>query len=120
MLPRTNRLPAPHISRVMKYGKRVVGNGVTLIYRIKNKELRIKEREEKRFVFIVSTKVDKRATVRNRMRRLMSESVRHVLPGMTINVDGVMIGSRGLIDCTQAEVEIIVQDLFQRAKLLKA
>ncbi len=116
MLSRPQRLPSPEISRVMKSGTRIVGGGITLIYRfVPQGGIPL---AKPRFTFIVSTKVDKRATVRNRLRRLMSESVRHLMDSIQ-SVDGVFIGGKQLIGRTQAEVETIVHDLLQKANLLK-
>ena len=98
----------------MKYGSRIAGNGVTLIYLIKGQET-INSKHLSRFAFIVSTKIDKRAVVRNRIRRLMSESVRHHFGDIVPGVDGVMIGSKSLIGLTQTQVEAIVLDLLQQA-----
>ena len=60
----------------MHSGTRITGGGIVLIA-LNN------ETDVSRFAFIVSTKIDKRATVRNRIRRLMSESVRLFLPEIT-------------------------------------
>ncbi len=65
-----------------------------------------------RFAFIVSKKTDKRATVRNRIKRILNESVRHIIPSLTIAIDGIFIGNKGLAALTQAEVEIRVSQLF--------
>ena len=82
MLPRANRLPKQDITQVSRYGYRVVGKDMVLLYK--------KTTLAPRFAFVVSTKVDKRATARNRMRRIVSESVRHLLPRLT-PCDGVFI-----------------------------
>ena len=119
MLPRPHRLPASEIPHVMKYGGRVAGNGMILIYRNRGQGTINNKQETSRFAFIVSTKVDKRATVRNRMRRLMSESVRHVYDSIRPGVDGVFAGSKSLIGLTQQEAETIVQNLLRKADLLK-
>lgn len=67
-----------------------------------------------RFAFIVSTKVDKRATVRNRIRRLMSESVRlHV--SEALGIDGIFIGSKQLVGKTQQEVNELVLGALHEA-----
>lgn len=114
MLPRPNRLPSFEISNVMRSGKRVSGNGVTLIYWDKGQKA-INSNQISRFAFIVSTKVDKRAVVRNRMRRLMSESVRHHVNEITTRIDGVFVGSKSIIGLTQRQVEVIIRDLLQSA-----
>lgn len=47
--------------------------------------------EVARFAFIVPTKVDKRATVRNRIKRLLREQVRKFMPQLPIGRDVVII-----------------------------
>lgn len=64
-----------------------------------------------RFAFIVSTKIDKRATARNRMRRTMSESVRHVMNTIP-PIDGIFIAKKNFSDLSQTEVEKIVTALL--------
>ncbi len=68
MLPKLNRLPAPEITNVLRYGKRSMRAGVQIIS-LKN-TLGVS-----RFAFIVSAGIDKRATVRNRIKRLLREKV---------------------------------------------
>ncbi len=68
MLPRANRLPKQDIARVTRYGFRIVGKDMAFLYK--------KTTMRPRFAFVVSTKVDKRASARNRMRRVLSESIR--------------------------------------------
>lgn len=118
MLPRSNRLPSFEIPTVMRYGKRVSGNGVTLIYLKRKMDSGSESGMTTRIAFIVSTKVDKRAVVRNRMRRVMSESVRHIMKTISPSVDGVFIGSRQLIGLTQLQVEVIIQDLLRKLAIL--
>lgn len=123
MLPRSHRLPSPEISLLMRSGKRISRNGITLLYRIDSRNLGLHTAEDSgnrkgpRFAFIVSTKVDKRAVVRNRIRRLMSESVRHQLDNIASDTDGVFIGSKSLIGLTQEQVNIRIQDLLYQAGL---
>jgi len=93
-----------------------MGKGLTLIYRDRRQETG--DRKEPRFALIVSKSVDKRATIRNRIKRLLSESVRHVLLQITQPVDGVIIASRQLVGLEQAEVEKRVIELLKRAKVI--
>ena len=106
MLSKPYRLPAFEVSRIMKSGKRIVHSGITLIYR---------PASVSRFAFVVSRKVDKRATTRNRMRRLMSESVRHLMPAIARPINGIFIGSKFLIGKTQKEVQGMVQEVLREA-----
>jgi ribonuclease P protein component len=112
MLPRSHRLPASDITRVMRHGKRV-GNECFQLITAKN-ETDV-SRFISRFAFIVSTKIDKRATVRNRMKRLMSESVRHLSNSMKAGFDCVVIARKEAVGANQGEVEKRVAELLKRA-----
>jgi len=103
MLPSDHRLPKEEISPLLRRGMRVRSDFIELIYR--------KTSSDPRFAFIVSTKIDKRATRRNRMRRTMSESVRHVL-NTTNPIDGIFIAKKNFAELPQVEVEKIVSALL--------
>jgi ribonuclease P protein component len=120
MLSRSSRLPSLDITRVMKHGTRITGNGIICIYEKKtdsrlpaslvggrgnDKKATDNETNVSRFAFIVSTKIDKRAVYRNRIRRVMSESVRLLLPTMSKSIDCVFIARRELVGLSQKEVE---------------
>lgn len=102
MLPKKNRLPSPLIKSVMRRGKRIATDGHQFIF-IQN-TLPIS-----RFAFVVPVSVDKRAVIRNRLRRLVRESVRLVLPQIAPGWDGVFLIRKGLPK---------VQELLRRAGLL--
>ena len=104
MLSPHNRLPKEEISMVLRRGLHARSDMVELIYR--------KTIGAPRFAFIVSTKIDKRATARNRMRRTMSESVRHVL-NTTNPIDGIFIAKKNFADLPQKEVEKIIIALLR-------
>ncbi len=105
MLAKLHRLPAPRISHVLRYGTRV-GNQLLQLSKEKGEIA-------SRFAFIVSTKIDKRATRRNRIRRLLSESVRHQLPKIVPGLDCVFVVRKNFSDLQQTEVEKMVMELFQ-------
>ncbi|MDP1722340.1 MAG: ribonuclease P protein component [Candidatus Gottesmanbacteria bacterium] len=109
MLPKHHRLPSPEIKSVMRGGKRLNGDGISLIYRKRestsaflNAGSRLKGRddirENTRFAFVVPVSVDKRAVGRNRLKRLVRESVRLALPSLSPGWDGVFIVRKGLGD----------------------
>ena len=104
MLSRVNRLPKEEMPRVFRGGFHVRGDAIELVYR--------KTKEPSRFAFIVSSKTEKRAAARNRMRRLMSESVRHVV-NMSQPLDGIFIAKKNFADMRQPEVEKIVRGLLR-------
>ena len=113
MLPKAYRLPSSDISRVMRSGKRIVGSGITLIFHTPTAS-KASVQSMSRFSFIVSKNVDKRATVRNRIKRVLAESVRHILPDMSRPVDAVVVGSKQLVGLAQAEVEKRMTEVFKR------
>ena len=104
MLSSKHRLPKEEISHLLRSGLRTRSDIIELIYR--------KTTGVPRFAFIVSTKIDKRATARNRMRRTMSESVRHVL-NTTNPIDGIFIAKKNFADLPQKEVEKIIIALLR-------
>lgn len=102
MLPKENRLPSPLIKTVMRRGKRIATDGLQFIF-IQN-TIPIS-----RFAFIVPKSVDKRAVVRNRIRRVVREAVRLALPAIAPGWDGVFLIRKGLPKA---------QELLRRAGLL--
>lgn len=113
MLSSTYRLPKEEITHVLRRGMHVRNDVVELIYR-KTNTVPSRAGDTSRFTFIVSTKIDKRATVRNRMRRTMSESVRHLLPKLTA-MDGIFVAKKNFADMGQTDVQVIVEELFKKA-----
>lgn len=97
MLPTRNRIPSSDIPQVMRAGKRIR----TEIFDIRILQTSM---DTLRCTVIVSTKIDKRAVVRNRIRRLLSESVRHMVPQIHRGYDVVIRVTRRTPD-TQQEVE---------------
>lgn len=93
MLLRKNRLPSPEIKSVMRTGKRINGDGISLIYRKRDGSA-----DASRFAFVVPVSVDKRAVGRNRLKRLTRESVRLALPFFALGWDGVFMVRKGLED----------------------
>lgn len=110
MLPKSHRLPSPDVRVVLRTGKRIVSGSIELksIPTLTNVF---------RCAIVVPTSVDKRATRRNRIRRLISESVRLLLPSLQKGADCTFF-VRSRIPDSQLEVHILVSDLLKRADLL--
>jgi len=72
-----------------------------------------------RFAFIVSKKVSIKATERNRIKRVLSESVRSLLPAIKPDIDGIFLGKRGIIGKKRTEIEPELENIFRKAKLLR-
>lgn len=109
MLPTPNRLPSPQIKSVMRRGRRVSVGSVQLI--VAHNALGLS-----RFAFVVPISMDKRAVVRNRVRRLMRESVRLALSVIAPGRDGVFLIRKGLPD-EFAAVDTLIRDLLRRADM---
>jgi ribonuclease P protein component len=58
--------------------------------------------------------VDKRATMRNRIRRLVSESVHHVLSDIHTGYDIVILVRRNIAANKQKDVEKIVKSMLEK------
>lgn len=113
MLPSPYRLPAPFIRSVLQKGRRIVSSELQIISLRSGNSL-------PRFAFVVSAAVDKRATARNRMKRLLRESVRHLLPTIPAGYDMVFLVRRRFADRSKKEVEAAVRTLLQKAGLLSS
>lgn len=65
-----------------------------------------------RVAIIISTKIDKRATRRNRMRRIIRESLRHIAP---TGAGGAFIVKQNFAQYRQKDVEQLVKTLLHEA-----
>lgn len=104
MLPKENRLPLRReFLQVKKSGKLLSGKFFSLIVASR------KDNHPSRFAFIISKKIHKRATKRNRIRRLLVESIRSLLPEIKSSQDCVFLVKKSILDkelsVIQKEVE---------------
>lgn len=85
---RYNLKGSENIERVKKQGRLYKRKlfGVVILAR--------KDKEPSRFVFIVSTKVSKLSIQRNRVKRAMSEAVRHMITRMKEGYDVVFLAKK--------------------------
>ena len=99
-LPKKNRLKKKKdFEEVFKKGKAVRGNFLFVRY-LKN------SLQFPRFAFVVSSKVSKKAVARNRIRRLLSETVRVKLKNIQ-STDIIIIADKKIADTPK---EKIIQD----------
>lgn len=68
--------------------------------------------------FVVSTKVAKKAVVRNQVKRRMREIVRKVIGRMQPGVDVVFMAKKESIDMTFAELERIMIELLAKSGII--
>lgn len=71
-----------------------------------------------RFGFIVSNKVSKKATHRNRTKRLLRESIRLSWDQIRTGYDAVIIAKADVSDKTFGEVNGVVDNLLKKSGLL--
>lgn len=111
MLPQDLRLPSVDIASLLRRGKRIHEGSVDFIYR--------KTDKGKRFAFIVSTRVDKRATARNRVKRLLREAVAAHLPHLQDGVDGIFV-VRGKTPDAYSTMKDLLFGMFHTAGVIRS
>ena len=114
MLPKNNRLAAKgDFARLFSKG-RAAGGKFMVLKSVPNK------REMTRMGFVVSTKVSKRAVVRNQIRRRLREAVRLMLPRVVGGYDAALIVKKGAEAADFQALAAEVNSLMVKAKLLKS
>ena len=111
MLPKTYRLPTSRFRSVFRQGKRIHTDD--LIYVIQKTTEKVS-----RFAFVVSKKVAKRAVDRNRIKRMLRESIHTLLPSIQPGYDVVFIAKKNFADKTEKDVEQIVHTILLKLSLL--
>lgn len=71
-----------------------------------------------RFTTIVSTKIDKRAVVRNKIRRQITEIIRKKLSALPKGYDILLIPKKEIIHKDYQEIKDSLDNLFKKAGLL--
>ncbi len=72
-----------------------------------------------RFAFLVRKTVDKRAVVRNRIRRVFRSCIEEQLTAISPGYDMLFFLEKGIIDKKQADLCQIMQQLLKERKLMK-
>lgn len=112
MLPKANRLKKKKdFEKVFKEGKRFKED--FLFLKIRKNNLKVS-----RFGFVVSQKISKKATIRNKIKRRLRELVRLKLPKIKTGIDGALIVKEGLENKDFWEIEELMDKLFKKADLI--
>jgi ribonuclease P protein component len=112
MLPKKYRLKkSGDIKGVLKFGR--TDREGFLTFKTRENNLTIS-----RFAFLISLKISKKATVRNRLRRKLSEFVRINLSKIKNNIDAVLIVSSDFSKKDDKEAGELINRLFARAKII--
>ena len=106
MIPRLNRLPSTRLIHsqvitVSLFTLRFTKN--TLYY--------------PRFAFVVSKRIDKRAVVRNRLKRLLREIAHTYMLEKKVSVDLLFIVKKNFIELSRGELEAIVKQALDQIKV---
>lgn len=113
MLPKMYRLKKnKDIDKVFKKGKTIKED--FLILKILKNNL-----TKNRFSFIVSQKVSKKATLRNKIKRRLSELVRIKFKKIRKNIDVIIIAVPGLETKDFWEIKESLDKLFEKAGIKK-
>jgi len=111
MLSGENRLKKKNdFERVFKQGKSFKEKG--LIFRLAKNNLPVA-----RFGFVVSLKVSKKASLRNKIRRRLRAIIKTRLPQTKTGFDIVLIVSEDLVNKSFQEIAEIVDSLCKKAKI---
>ncbi len=126
------------VVRVLREGKLVGGRLVRLKYKIQDSRFKIQDKQSEnltgnwklpqrgpfgetgnsRMAVVVSTKVFKSAVDRNRAKRLVRESIRHLKGRIKPGYDLVFLVQSEIVGKKQPEVEKEVEFLLGKAELL--
>lgn len=109
MLPKENRLTDDHdFRRVKRLGKRYHGSVFSLTVAPQ------KVVTAPRFGFVVSTRIDKRATVRNQIKRRLREAVRSSLINVSKGFDLVFVVRPDIKSASYEEISAEVDKVLSK------
>jgi len=112
MLPRENRLKKEEdFKKVFKKGRGFTNN--LFVLKIVKNNLDIS-----RFAFVISKKISKKATVRNRIKRRLDNVIRADLPKIKKGWDGIIIVLPGAEIKDFKEIEEDINQLLEKARLI--
>lgn len=113
LLPSKNRLNKnKDFQKVFKEGKGIKEN--FLIFKWAPNNLKVS-----RFGFVLSKKISKKATLRNRIKRKLREKIKAELPRLQKGIDGVIVVKPGATKEKTQEIIDSLNKIFFRAKLIK-
>lgn len=118
MLPKKFRLPGNQIPLVLKRGKRYNFSLFNLV--VYNQTTKQPDNQTtSRFSFIVSSKISKRAVIRNRTKRLLSESVRLLVPQIKKGREIIFFAKKALKEEKLQDVLPTIEKNLKKTRLLK-
>lgn len=112
MLPKLHRLPGYRIPEILKTGRRFHADIATIVV-TKNSE------PASRFAVSVSTRLSKKATARNRTKRLLREALFTNLSAIQPGYDGIVFAKKLLLEEKLQDILSEIHELLKKAGLLK-
>ena len=110
MLPKSYRFPlSTEFGRIKKEGQMINGSLFGLL---------IAKGYGTRFGFVISTKIDKRAVVRHRVKRLLAEAVRANLKKIKPGYDFVFLAKKSVVGKSLVEIRKEIEDILIQADLM--
>lgn len=113
MLPKANRLPSSEIRNVLRRGTRISNASMQFVF-LPN------QAKAPRFAFVISTNIGKRAVDRNRMKRMLRDSIRSQLHRFQNPIDAVLIVRKRFHTQSTVDIDKEIQAVFLRAHILGA
>ena len=112
MLPKINRLPLrTELKKIKLEGRLIQGKYFSLLIRKRH------DLQPSRFAFIVSKKVHLKSSQRNRVRRLLSEATKNILPKIELNLDGVFLVRPAIIGKQLPEINQAIEQILNEKVL---
>ena len=112
MLPKQNRLKKEKdFNRVFRDGKKIKEDALFFQWAPNNLKI-------SRFGFIVSKKISKKATMRNKIKRQLRELIRKRIAVLQKGIDGVFVTRPGLEKKGFSEIEKIVIHILSKTRLI--
>lgn len=106
MLPRSLRLPLrQNFLSIKKEGRRIQSSFLTLLYVPF-------QGENSRFAFIISKKVSNKATVRNKMKRQLSQIVEETIPSFKNIYNIVFIAKPNIVNVDNNKLKEEIKNIF--------
>ncbi len=113
MLSKRNRLPLrQEIGKMKKEGKYIPGDILNLLI------VRRQENLCPRFACLITSKVAKKAVIRNRVRRLIWEAIRSFLQEVRAGADVLITAKNPIVTQGLIEIQSDMRKSFQKAGLI--
>jgi len=74
---------------------------------------------QNKYVFVISKRVDKRAVVRNRIRRIMKACIKDLSKDLVSGYDMIFIIKYNALDLSHSLIREQIREAFVRCKIIK-